>query len=84
MPTYRQILPGWNAPRHAAAAPRRLASDKQAISTQAIDIAARLQIYWHFYQRHHHAKFAPNAKRAGVCQSRPFESGESSNAVHRD
>src|ERR1700720_2946420 len=31
MPTYRQILPGWNASRHAAAAPRRLVSDKFAV-----------------------------------------------------
>src|ERR1700692_2381949 len=31
MPTYRQILPSWNARRHETAAPRRLVSDKFAV-----------------------------------------------------
>jgi hypothetical protein len=31
MPTYRQILPGCNASRHAAAAAQRLVSDKFAV-----------------------------------------------------
>jgi hypothetical protein len=31
MPTYRQILPSWNASRHAVAAPQRLVSDKFAV-----------------------------------------------------